>query len=392
MALVININGFTSGLRSGKEIQRISREIGQVTGTITFDASYATGGETVSGTGVLDSNSKYTGLNNFFRATGTTSGILQLDLAMPNGLRAVLSGAAGSEVLKVYGKAPPIVYEEQQTIASNAVTLNYPAAFIIYVAQADANVAVAPYGTTLASGQCKPTAAQAWGTQTGLTFHSGLSGVVYVTYVTQAWKDVWDNLIQNETVTIASNTGTMANVPLAVQTGRIVGTTSTNSGKPVDKDDTAATLEYALTPTTGVVTTAAGDAATAMSMTYIKKPTSGFLYDRCIAEEAMTAATNVCTPAYPMLIPGYGGYLVELAADDEVVVNLAGTNGAGEGKINLLSATTPMTYTACTTGTNMYVYGTPDEIPGLVDLEIRSGISLAALGAIPFRAIGYIRP
>ena len=56
-----------------------------------------------------------------------------------------------------------------------------------------------------------------------------LSDTVYVTYITQAWKDVWDNLVQEEAQTVATNTCTLDNVPIAIQAINATGTTSTNA-------------------------------------------------------------------------------------------------------------------------------------------------------------------
>jgi len=290
--------------------------------------------------------------------------------------------------VQVFSRAPAIVWEEQQTISSNAITLNYPAAYIFYVAQSAAPVGLTDPAATLAANQCKPTAALAAGTRTGLTFHAGLSGVVYVGYITQAWKDVWDNLIQSEAVTVTTNEGTLANVPIAMQSCRITGGTSTNVGRPLDKDDTPATLEYKLAPTTGVIGTAGADVVTGLVATYVKKPASGFLSERLIAEEAWTAASNVNTPTYPLLLYGYSGFMVENGAPPVALVNVAGSLGTDEWKFVFNTGEVKLQADAVTTGTGMYIWGRPEEIPGLMDLEIRNATDLSSLVNVMALVIG----
>jgi hypothetical protein len=208
-----------------------------------------------------------------------------------------------------------------------------------------------------------------------------LCDTVYVTYITQAWKDVWDNLVQEESKTTTSHAATLTNVPIAIQSINATGTTSTNSCLMLDKDDTPATGECKIVATTGVITFAAADVVTSCVVTYIKKPAAGFLYNRFVAEESMSAATNVCTPAYPILIWGYSGQIPENAAVTEEFISLGGTAGTGEAKLNLLYPGTRITGNSITTGTAMYVYGRPDEIE-TVPLEVKDGEDLSELTSI----------
>lgn len=208
-----------------------------------------------------------------------------------------------------------------------------------------------------------------------------LCDTVYVTYITQAWKDVWDNLVQEESQTTTTNAATLDNVPIAIQSINATGTTSTNACLMLDKDDTPATTECAVTQSTGVLTFAAADAVTACVVTYIKKPTSGFLYNRFVAEESMSASSNVCTPAYPILIWGYSGQLPENGAVTEEFISLAGTAGTGEAKLDLMYPGTRITGQSVSTGTAMYVWGRPDEIE-TVPLEVKDGEDLSDLTSI----------
>ncbi len=208
-----------------------------------------------------------------------------------------------------------------------------------------------------------------------------LCDTVYVTYITQAWKDVWDNLVQEETQTTTTHAATLTNIPIAIQAINATGTTSTNACLMLDKDDTPATGECKIVPTTGVITFAAADAVTSCVVTYIKKPSSGFLYNRFVAEESISAASNVCTPTYPILIWGYSGQLPENAAVTEQFVSLGGTAGTGEAKLDLIYPGTRITGQSVTTGTAMYVWGKVDEIE-TVPLEVKDGEDLSSVTSI----------
>jgi hypothetical protein len=208
-----------------------------------------------------------------------------------------------------------------------------------------------------------------------------LCDTVYVTYITQAWKDVWDNLVQEEAQTTTTHAATLTNIPIAIQAINATGTTSTNVCLMLDKDDTPATGECKIVPTTGVITFAAADAVTSCVVTYIKKPTSGFLYNRFVAEESMSASSNVCTPTYPILIWGYSGQIPENTAVTEEFISLAGTAGTGEAKLDLMYPGTRITGQSVSTGTAMYVWGRPDEIE-TVPLEVKDGEDLSDLTSI----------
>jgi hypothetical protein len=208
-----------------------------------------------------------------------------------------------------------------------------------------------------------------------------LCDTVYVTYITQAWKDVWDNLVQEEAQVTATHAATLANAPIAIQSINATGGTSTASCLMLDKDDTAGTGEAVVTQSTGVITFAAADAVTSCVVTYVKKPSSGFLSDRFVSEEGMTASSNVCTPAYPILIWGYCNQLPENTAVTEEFISLAGTAGTGEAKLDLMYPGTRITGQSVSTGTAMYVWGRPDEIE-TVPLEVKDGEDLSDLTSI----------
>lgn len=337
---------------------------------VTFDSSYSYGGES------LDPEVNF--------------GLHAVDFA-------IIESKAGfnfeydrtNKKIKATTPIPPIVFEERQTIASNSITLNYPPAFIMSISQASAPLSLTTSGATLAAGQVKPSAVFAAGERATLTFHSGVSGVVYITYITQAWKEVWDNLVQEEAVTVTTNVGTLANQAVAIQAINFTGTTSGNCALMLDKDDTVATLECKvnMTSTNKALTFYATDAVTSAVVTYIKKPASGFLYERAIAEESLSTTSNICTPAYPILIWGYSGQLPENGATTETFISLTGTAGTGEAKLDLVYPGTRIKGESVSAGTGMYVWGTPNEIVAQ-PLEIANGMDLSGVTNVRMLLIG----
>ena len=341
---------------------------------IAFDSSYAYGGEALNSDQVL-------GLHAIESALFESKGGYTFEYDKTN------------EKLKVFPQqtVPPIVFEEKHTIASNAITLDYPAAYIMAITQADSTVKLTTSGATLAAGEAKPTAIFAAGVKSAISFHSGLSGVVNVTYITQAWKDVWDNLVQEEAVTIvvATEVGTLANQAIAIQAINVTGTTSTNCCLMLDKDDTAATTECVvdMTSTAKTLTFAVADVTTSAVVTYVKKPASGFLFNRFVAEESLGIAANVATPAYPILIWGYCNQIPENGADTEAFISLAGSAGADEAKLDLMQANTRIVGASLSAATGMYVWGRPWEIVP-TPLEVATGTDLSALTSVKGVFIG----
>ncbi len=216
MSIEINIDGFTNGVRA-HPVQRVSREHGYVTGTITFDNSYAEGGELVSGATVVDTNSKKTSLAGFFGAGAgqSSSNLLKLEIELPNGFTFTLDTTTkGSEKIRVFDPhVPPIVHEETFDAASDLAYLKYPAAHIEYVASEAAPFQPIFGGVTptagmvaIAMGYNTTTGVHTKGTRPALTFYAadgialtyGAAGAfatgMVCSYVTQSWKDVSDNM------------------------------------------------------------------------------------------------------------------------------------------------------------------------------------------------------
>jgi hypothetical protein len=434
MALVINVNGFSGGLRSGHTVQRISRDVGMISGNITFDSSYASGGESLAGSGVLDSNSKYTGLDNFFRPNGTTSGILQLDISLPYGYKAVITGAAGSEKVKLYRPAPVIVYDEVVTCTAAVGYLRWPAAHIISVSSSTAtHHKVIPGGLTPASGQVAvaqgidvTTGVFTRGTRTSLTFETDPT-TAYVTYITQAWKEVTDNMKQLKMTAGARIYGGNAlavftpGTPDSIELGEVAaavqavlhndnGTYVAGDGcyKGVDP----ATGEVAWDPTDSANVTANttslnvkeedtwDTALDSLYVNYIALPSSGFLYDRWTEEMDLTPSSDIITPTRRPLLWGMCGCLPGPTTKYADLLHTGATVGTTATNA-IMSAGVPLTgaVTTFTAGSDHAdsdhfkisgIFGDQSEI-AREDIEVPNGADVSHLSAVSFRAIGYIR-
>ena len=133
---------------------------------------------------------------------GMNKEITALDIIDTGGLGYQLSYDHTDRTLKMLTQAPPIVYEEAHTVPATpfAITLNYPAAAILNVASATVGYDFIEASDTLAAGEVQLTSAMAEGVRTGLTFHSEV-GAVKVTYITQAWEEVWRNRVAATAVT-----------------------------------------------------------------------------------------------------------------------------------------------------------------------------------------------
>jgi hypothetical protein len=357
MALTVNLKTFSV---SGSVMEAYAR--------LTLDNSYTYGGETFDVEKTLGIHSLQSVL--FDQKAGSQQYQFVYD--------------ATNKKIKVMTEAPPVVFGEVQTIATNQITLDYPPAYIMSISKAadpyylTTTANSAGTATVLLTDECAPTAKFAIGQRASFRFEAAATGDVYITYITQAWKEVWDALVQEEAVTVTANVGTPANQAIAIQAICATGTTSFNVAAMNDKDDAPGTLECAIdmTTTTKTLTFFATDAVTTCAVTYIKLPASGFLYNRRIAEESLTAASNICTTAYPILIWGYSGQIPEIATATRRFVSLAGALGAGEASLDLMYHTTRINTQAMTTGTAMYVWGRWWEIP-TIPLEVKNGVDLS---------------
>jgi len=327
--------------------------------------------------------------------------------------------------VKAYAPAPPVVFEELVTVTANVGTLKYPAAYVMYVGSANASYKVIPGGLTPVSGTCALSTPVA-GAKSTLTFLAGDSVTsCYVTYVTQAWKDVFDNLVHAKLTAGARVSGHAslsftAGTPDVISLGEfacaIQNITWSDNGtykpmKALYKGETAATTEATIdfTNTSPVATTISVlqtdtmDAATdSVYIDYIKKPTSGFLYDRFIEEDDLTPSTDVCT-----LSAGIGAVLSnallygscgDFPGPTTVFANLIRSAGAVGTTATLIQPTSIMnaanTFTLGSDHADTahlkpsYIAGDVSEIQGIVPLEIPDTTNLAGLIGVKVEIIG----
>jgi hypothetical protein len=227
---------------------------------------------------------------------------------------------------------------------------------------------------------------------------------VYVTYVTQAWRDVWDNLVQDESITLATgdNTLTSGNKITAVM---YIDQTSATATRiiPIDEDDTVASgeAEIAFNAITNQVKVHSDQNTKVAKITYIKVPSSGFLKDRIFHNEAATKAggdpyTN--TFDYPILLWGYSGTVpinggsnlgiicyMDTPATTEAVVDWYGLGARGAAAP---AVGTEVGVKDNVTATGAGIWGRIHEIPAVSSLaEVPSSVDLSGV-TVRYMAIG----
>lgn len=230
-----------------------------------------------------------------------------------------------------------------------------------------------------------------------------LSEPIYVTYCTQAWKDVWDNLVQDESVTLAS--GATANLTYAVAAVMYADQITATAAKLtlIDEDDTAASGELAVyfgVSTAQIKATNAAQNAKVAKITYLKLPSSGFLAARAFCNEGATHAGGdpyTDTFDYPILLWGYSGQVPCNGQTTQVLIDYAGTPAAGEAVIDWFNPGTrgagaPATGTVVglksnITATAAGIWGVINEIQ-TVPLEVKDGENLSALTSVRAILIG----
>ena len=422
--------------------------------------------------------------------------------------------------IKAFVQAPPIVYEEHQTIDSTAgtITLNYPAAFIINVAALGQNLKMRSTGVTPAANQCALSsqmaagertvlkcsadaddlagagaftgAATGWTLAAGWAYSSntvlkngdgvgtlshdsfacvigrkykltytisawsvgtvtpsmgGVTGTavgadgtyteyftatavtglaftptntarftidtvtiacqeVFVTYVTQAWRDVWDNLVQDESVTLASGANTLTSGNKIACCMYIDQTTATAAALTmIDEDDTVESgeVDLKLNSATAQFTVHADQNAKVAKTTYIKVPASGFLADRIFTNESATkAGSDPYTNTFdnPILLWGYTGSVPINGGATLAIIDNASTPATGEAVIDWYNpgtrgAAAPATGTVVgvkdnVTATAAGIRGVISEIQNLQPLEVKDGSNLAGLTSVRMILIG----
>lgn len=377
---------------------RTSGGWGRLTGSIAFDSSYPAGGEAA------------TDISKYF-----LSGRLYQ-------LRCEQSGGYGFEYdktnnkIKVFGPAPPIVYEEKHTIPATPykVTLDYPAAAIMNVCSATAHYHMIEASDTLASGEVQLDVAMAAGTRTVLTFEATqTTEVIYVTYITQAWQDVWLNRQAATAVTAATEVCDLLTTACFIESCLMSGATGESAPEWVRGGDSAADSgecevdwSDAGAGTAGDTTLTFNDTATGIVVTYIELPASGFLKDRFLEDQDTTIAAGVSAallPAKPILFLSLNGQIPDYHAANErdphnmqmLEGDALGTAGEFYVKYGVRPATGITGHILLNDSTTdavslTYVWGIPEEIPGVVPLEVRDTTNLAALSTVRFTALGLV--
>ncbi len=231
-----------------------------------------------------------------------------------------------------------------------------------------------------------------------------LSEPVYITYVTQAWKDVWDNLVQDEALTLATGANTLTSGNKIAACMYIDQTTATAAALTmIDEDDTAASgeIDLKLNAATAQFTAHADQNTKAVKTTYIKVPTAGFLTDRLFTNETATKAgadPYTSTFDYPILLWAYTGQVPINGGATLRLIDYAGTPATGEAVIDWF---TPGVRGAGApagggvigtkdnvTATGAGIWGTINEIQNLQPLEVKDGTDLSALSSVRAILIG----
>jgi hypothetical protein len=231
-----------------------------------------------------------------------------------------------------------------------------------------------------------------------------LSEPVYLTYITQAWKEVWENLVQDEEITLKTGANTLASGNKVLACMYIDQTEATAAALTmIDSDDTAASGEIKLlfNSATNQLTANAAQNGKDTKITYLKVPPSGFLADRAFSNETADKAGEdpyTSTFDYPILIWGYTGQVPINGGTTLRLIDYAGTPVTGEAVIDwytpgVRGAGAPAAGAVVgtkddVTATGAGVWGTIQEIQNKQPLEVPNGSDLSALSSVKMIFIG----
>ena len=379
---------------------------------ITFDSSYASGGEALT-----KSTLGFIGVDSFVITPTYRKGVsFRYDYT--------------NEKIQVLSSAPPIVHEELVAITAGTTYdtgyLKYPAAHINYIAAAAQNYIPIAGGVNPATTQCAvdmgyndTTGVLTKETRTKLTF-LGTDSVtaVYVSYATQAWTDLQDNMAMGKctgaTGSVTANFGDgivfAAGTPDKIALGTDIiamqsitwsdgGDTGTIKVPELLKDGgvPAATLETEIDfikSSNAEVNTYAADAIDTsgdiMRFVYIKYPASGFLRER-FKNAGITHSSDVIIFTGNPLIYGSCGQL-PMTTSDKKAYWIKGTDTLAAGEIkwthlphflNDNSSTAPSATCEASTDETVvpaWITGEPGEID-LQDIQVPNGTNLSSVTA-----------
>jgi hypothetical protein len=325
--------------------------------------------------------------------------------------------------LKAYHRAPLVVFEEVVALTDNLTgTTKYPMAWPLYASNGNQALGLLPAGmvpvtTTIAINMHSATP----GARATITAKATDSySTITISYITQAWAEVFENLVEAETMTAGATTingitftpatpdliSFLAAGPFLC--GLMVGLNlngTISCPKPLGKAQTGVAGEYALdwTNTSPVATTmailaaAAWDAATAyIVFNYLKKPASGFLFDRFVEEEAITASGQVATHAaggdvLQPLLWATPGFMPSVTLSTTSATWPIGATGMTLGTTaqwkptNFYPKQKLVTPGSWTSGSGVlitlavkpsYIWGVPEDIDSIVPLEMPDGVRL----------------
>ena len=389
-------------------LEKISKTLRRNAGVISLDSSY-------SNTSIASDGTITTGGEALTTITNDFGYLVDMHLTLDpessgQGLVPAYNRSTGK--LQFFAPAPLIVHNEEHTIASNAITLNYPAALIMNMATAGQHQIMVDVSATMGSNQAQLANAMTLGVCPTIDFHASTSGVVKVTYITQAWTDIWENRV-TETLTTASEVASSLYVYIGLESlhGSHASTDLTNFGY-LRGGDVADTTECEIDLTDSgnsnltTFTFKNTDTITAAIPTGIKLPASGFLNERFLEDQDNTLASGVSAalnPTYPILFHTLCGQLPDYTAANErpphtlqmpafdalgtsleFYINYPVRPGVGITSQILLQDTSSDAVSLS------YVYGTPDEIPNQRLLEVPNGVDLSNV-KVYFTANGRTR-
>ena len=328
--------------------------------------------------------------------------------------------------LKCYAPAPLVVFEEVVTMTAGTTydtgTTKYPMAWPLYASTGNVALGLLPVGldpvtTTIGIDMASATPGTC-ATITSLGTDS--YATITISYITQAWTEVFDNLVEGETM--AAGATTTNSITFTVATPDVISFISAgpflcglmvgldlngtvSAPKPCDKGQTTVAGEYALdwtntspaATTMKVVTTANWNAATAtIVFNYIKKP-AGFLTDRFVEEDAITSSSQVATFAggniSQPLLWSTPGYMPSVTVSTTSATWPIGATGMTLGSTTQWQPTNyhmknrAVTVATFTSGTGVlqtlvvkpsYLYGIPEDVKVTEFLELPSGVAIPA--------------
>ena len=308
-----------------------------------------------------------------------------------------------NQKIKVFSPAPAIIYEEKHTAVGGLITLDYPAAWIVNVCQTGQHMA---WGqsvafASLAANTFCIVGTIADGTRTQI-YTDGATDTVLVTYATQAWAELYKQLVQEEAVTLATGANDLANKMLAF--GFCEAATS-GILLPEDIADTTADGSVGIKPgfATGALDINVAQNTEVAAVTYLKEPASGFLTDRFVEDEDPTASgadPDVQTFNLPLLMWCISGYATATGAATQRFIEQNATPATTEINCNWGYRGADGTGAAPAAGFSLgckdtvsitagaYLFGHPWEIPGLALLEVKNATDLSSLSSVKVEMIG----